>query len=75
LELNYQSIKIYGGTCGSSCICSRGWPSWPSLEEEVLGPSEGSMTQYRGRPGPGRGVGGLGSRGRGKWIEVFQRGN
>jgi hypothetical protein len=23
--------------CISSCICSRRWPSWPSLEERPLG--------------------------------------
>jgi hypothetical protein len=36
---------------------------------------EGSVPQYRGRPRLGMGVGGLGSRGRGKEIGVFQRGN
>jgi hypothetical protein len=37
---------------------------------------EGSMPQYRGMPGPGMGVGGLVSRGRGlgEEIESFQRG-
>jgi hypothetical protein len=38
-------------------------------------PCEGSMPQYRGRPGPGMGVGGLGSRGSGEGIGVFERGN
>ena len=37
--------------------------------------SEGSMPQYRGIPGPGMGVGGLGSRGRGEGIGGFRRGN
>ena len=36
---------------------------------------EGSMLQYRGMPGPGTGVGELGSRGRGKGIGNFRRGN
>jgi hypothetical protein len=36
---------------------------------------EGSMPQYRGMPGPGTGVGGLGSRGRGVEEGDFQRGN
>ena len=24
-------------SCVSSCICSRGWPSWPSMGGEALG--------------------------------------
>jgi hypothetical protein len=36
---------------------------------------EGSMPQYRGMPGPGMGVGGLGSRGRQEGIGDFQREN
>ena len=35
---------------------------------------EGSRPQYRGMPGPGMGVGGLGSRAR-RGIGDFQRGN
>jgi hypothetical protein len=35
---------------------------------------EGSMSQYRGMPGPGMGVGGLGSRGRGKGDRGFSEG-
>jgi hypothetical protein len=38
LELNHQSKKTHGGTCGSSCIYSRGWPSWSSMGGEALGP-------------------------------------
>jgi hypothetical protein len=38
LELYHQSKKIYGETCGSSYICSRGWLSWSSLGREALGP-------------------------------------
>jgi hypothetical protein len=38
LELNHQSKKTHGGTCGSSCICSRGWPSRSSMGGEALGP-------------------------------------
>jgi hypothetical protein len=46
-------------------------------EDDLVGPwsCEGSMPQYRGMPGPGMGVGGLVSRGRGKGIGDFQRGN
>jgi hypothetical protein len=36
---------------------------------------EGSKPQYRGMPGLGMGVAGLGSRERGKGIGDFQRGN
>jgi hypothetical protein len=36
---------------------------------------EGSMPQYRGMPGPGIGVGGLVSRGRGEGMGGFRRGN
>jgi hypothetical protein len=38
LELNHQSRKIHGGTCGSSCICSRVWPSLSLMGGEALGP-------------------------------------
>ena len=38
LELYHQSKKTHGGTCGSSCICSRGWPSRSSMGGEALGP-------------------------------------
>jgi hypothetical protein len=36
---------------------------------------EGSMPQYRGMPGLGMGVGGLGSSGRREEIRDFRRGN
>ena len=48
--------------CASSCICSRGWPSWPSMGGEALGlvkiicPSAGEFESKEA------GVGGLGSR-------------
>jgi hypothetical protein len=48
--------------CVSICICSRGWPSWPSMRGEALGlvkiicPSTGECL------GQEAGVGGLGSR-------------
>jgi hypothetical protein len=38
LELNHQLKKKHGGMCGSSYICSRGWPSRSSMGGEVLGP-------------------------------------
>jgi hypothetical protein len=42
------------------------WEYWPS---------EVSMPQYRGMPGPGMGVCALGSRRRGEEIGDFRRGN
>ena len=36
---------------------------------------EGSIPQYRGMPGPGMGVGGLESKGRGERLGDFWRGN
>jgi hypothetical protein len=38
--LNPQPRSTHGGTHGSSCICSRGWPCWASMGEEALGPME-----------------------------------
>ena len=37
-KLYHQSKKTHCGICGSSYICSRGWPSWSSMGEEALGP-------------------------------------
>jgi hypothetical protein len=37
-EINHQLKKTHGGTCGSSYICSRGWPSQSSIGGEILGP-------------------------------------
>ena len=38
LGLNHPSKKTHGGTCGSSCICNRGWPSLSSMGGAALGP-------------------------------------
>jgi hypothetical protein len=38
LKLYKQSKKPHGGTCGSSYISSRGWPSQSSMGREALGP-------------------------------------
>ena len=40
----------------SSCICSRKWPSWPSLEREAHWTCKLYMPQYRGTPGPKNGL-------------------
>jgi hypothetical protein len=37
LGLTHQPKKTHGGTHGSSCICSRGWPSRSSTGGEALG--------------------------------------
>ena len=34
----HQPKKTHGGTHGSNCICSRGWPSQSSMGEEALDP-------------------------------------
>jgi hypothetical protein len=33
-----QRVHMEGGTHGSGCICSRGWPCWTSVGGEALGP-------------------------------------
>jgi hypothetical protein len=43
--------------------------------EEKPWSCKGSMPQYRGKPGPGMGMSGLGSRGREEGIGDFWRGN
>jgi hypothetical protein len=45
------------GALDSSCICIKRWPSWPSLETEAHWSCKGYMPQYRGTPGPKRGIG------------------
>ena len=36
--LNHQPKSTHGGTHGSSCICSKGWPCLASMGGEGLGP-------------------------------------
>ena len=38
LELYHQSKKTHNGTCGSSYICSRGWPSRSLIGGEAFSP-------------------------------------
>ena len=73
LGLNHQSKKTHGGTHGSSCICSRGWPSRSSMGGEVLGPVKALCPSIGECQGQEAGVGGFGSRGGG--IGDFQRGS
>jgi hypothetical protein len=68
-ELNYPPKSTLGGTHGSSCICSRGWPYRASLGGEILGSVEAefpSVGECKGREaGVGRQVGRHPHRGRG----------
>ena len=36
--LNHQQRNTHGGTHGSSCIHSRGWPCQASMREDAFGP-------------------------------------
>jgi hypothetical protein len=47
LGLNNQPKKTHGGTHGSSCRCSRGWPSWSWTGREALGPVKVSCPSIR----------------------------
>jgi len=38
--LKYYTKNLHGLTHGSSCICIRGWPYWPPMEGEALGPAK-----------------------------------
>jgi hypothetical protein len=64
-----------GGTHGSSCICSRGWPSWPSVGGEALGPVKVLYPSIGKCHGQETGVGRLGSRAREKGMGDFGWGN
>jgi hypothetical protein len=59
----------------SSYICSRGWPSRPSIGGEALGLVKILSASIRECQGQELGVGGLKSRGRGEGIGDFQKGN
>ena len=56
--------------CVSSSICSRGWPSWPSMGGEALGLVKIICHNTGKCQGQEAGVGGLGSRA-GEGIEDF----
>jgi hypothetical protein len=55
----------------SSCICSRRWPSWPSVEREAHWSSKLYMPQYSGKPGPRSGSEWVGEQGVGEGIGDF----
>jgi hypothetical protein len=56
----------YPGALDSSCICSRRWPSRPSLGREAPRSCKLYMPQYRGTPGPRSGSRWIGEQGRGR---------
>jgi hypothetical protein len=71
--LNHQPKSTHGGTHGSSCICSRGWPSRTSMGWEALGPVKVLCPSVGECQGQDMGVGRLVSRGRGEGV--FRSGN
>jgi hypothetical protein len=76
LGLNHQLKKIHGGTCVSSCICSRGWPSQSSMGGETLDLVKVLCPSIAGCQGQEAGVDGLESKGEGrKEIGDFLKGN
>jgi hypothetical protein len=69
--LNHQPNKTHGGTHESSCICSRGWPSWSSVGGEALGPVKVLYPSVGECLDQEAGVGGLVSKGWGEGVGVF----
>jgi hypothetical protein len=47
LGLNHQSKNTHGGTHGSNCICSRGWPYSASMRREALGTVKAQSSSVR----------------------------
>ena len=72
--LNHQPKSTHGGTHGSRCICSRGWPSWSSMGGEALSPVKILCPSIGECQGQEAGVGGLVSRGGGDGIGGFLEG-
>jgi hypothetical protein len=66
--LNHQPKSTHGGTHGSRCICSRGWPSRSSMGREALGPEKALCSSVGECQGQEVGLGKLVSWGRGKGI-------
>ena len=56
----------HGGTHGSSCICSRGWPSWSSMGGDAIGLVKVLCSSIGECQGQEAGVGELVSRWKGK---------
>ena len=74
VKIHHQPKKTHGGTHGSSCVCSRGWPSWPSMGGEALGPVKVLCPNIWECLGQEAGVGGLVSKGSGEGIGGFPKG-
>jgi hypothetical protein len=67
LPQNFQGLNNQPkSTHGSSCICSRGWPSQSSMGGEALGPVKALCPSVGECQGQEAGVGGLVIRGGGK---------
>jgi hypothetical protein len=74
-EQQYELISTPRASV-SNCICSRRWPSWPSLGREAPWSSKLYMPQYRGTPGPRSGSGWVGELGgEGMWDFWDSTGN
>jgi hypothetical protein len=61
--LNHQPKSTHGGTHGSSCIFSRGWPSRSSMRGVAFGPVKALCPSVGECQGQETGVSGLVSRG------------
>jgi hypothetical protein len=66
--LNHQPKNTHGGTHGSSCICSRGWPSRTLMGREALCPMKAVWPSVGECQGQKARVGELVSRGRWEGI-------
>jgi hypothetical protein len=66
--LNHQPKSTCDGTNGTSCICSKGWPSWSSMGGEALGPVKALCPSIGECLGQEAGVVGLMSRERGEGM-------
>jgi hypothetical protein len=75
LRLNHQPKKTHDETHGSSCICSRGWPSQLSMGGEALGPLKVLCHSIAECQGQEAGVAGLENRGNGEGVGCLRRGD
>jgi hypothetical protein len=60
LTKNQLKLTSTPGACVCSCICSRRWPSRPSVEREAPWSCKLYIPQYGGTPGPRSGSGWVG---------------
>jgi hypothetical protein len=70
VEQQYELTSTPRG-CVSSYVCSRRWPSWPSLGREAPWSCKLYMPQYRETPGPRSGNGWVGEQGGREGIGDF----